>query len=45
MATYQFYGRYEFSNSPTVVNIEEIIESINKDNILISLTREDSLEE
>ncbi|AIE37465.1 Tn3 family transposase [Bacillus thuringiensis] len=40
-----FYGRYEFSKSPTVVNIEEILESINKDDILTSLTREDSLEE
>ncbi|HHL0974080.1 TPA: Tn3 family transposase, partial [Bacillus cereus] len=40
-----FYGRYEFSKSPTVVNIDKILESINKDNILTSLTREDSLEE
>nr|WP_238819324.1 hypothetical protein [Bacillus cereus] len=40
-----FYGRYEFSKSPTIVNIEEILESINKDDILTSLTREDSLEE
>lgn len=40
-----FYGRYEFSKSPTVVNIEGILESINKDDILTSLTREDSLEE
>lgn len=40
-----FYGRYEFSKSPTVVNIEEIIESINKDDILTSLTRKESLEE
>ncbi|PGO61558.1 DDE transposase, partial [Bacillus cereus] len=40
-----FYGRYEFSKSPTVVNIEEILESINKDDILTSLKREDSLEE
>nr|WP_257143282.1 Tn3 family transposase [Bacillus cereus] len=40
-----FYGRYEFSKSPTVVNIEEILESINKDDILTSLTQEDSLEE
>nr|ABK35134.1 putative Tn5044 transposase [Bacillus thuringiensis serovar aizawai] len=39
-----FYGRYEFSKSPTVVNIEEILESINKDAILTSLTREDPLE-
>ncbi|MCQ6307558.1 hypothetical protein, partial [Bacillus cereus] len=36
---------YEFSKSPTVVNIEEILESINKDDILTSLTQEDSLEE
>ncbi|MEE2015862.1 Tn3 family transposase [Bacillus thuringiensis] len=40
-----FYGRYEFSKSPTVVNIEEILESIKKDDILTSLTRADSLEE
>lgn len=40
-----FYGRYEFSKSPVVVNIEEILESINKDDILTSLTREGSLEE
>uniref|UniRef100_UPI00273AA51A Tn3 family transposase n=1 Tax=Bacillus mycoides TaxID=1405 RepID=UPI00273AA51A len=40
-----FYGRYEFSKSPTVVNIEEILESINKDDILTSLTRENSLKE
>ena len=40
-----FYGRYEFSKSPMVVNIEEIIKSINKDDILANLKREDSLEE
>ena len=39
-----FYGRFEFSKSPTVVNIEEIIKNINKDAILTNLTREDSLE-
>ncbi|KIP27934.1 tn3 transposase DDE domain protein [Bacillus thuringiensis serovar morrisoni] len=40
-----FYGRYEFSKSPTVVNIEEILESIKKDDMLTSLTRADFLEE
>ncbi|MDA1775309.1 Tn3 family transposase [Bacillus cereus] len=40
-----FYGRYEFSKYPTVVNIEEILKSINRDDILTSLTQEDSLEE
>lgn len=40
-----FYARYEFSKSPTVVNIEKIRKSINKDDIQTSLTREESLEE
>ena len=39
-----FYGRFEFSKSPTVVNIEEILKNINKDAILTNLTRENSLE-
>lgn len=40
-----FYGRYEFSKFPTVVNIEKIFESINGEDFLTSLTPEDSLEE
>lgn len=40
-----FYGRYEFSKSPTVVNIEAIIKNIKEDDILTRLAREDSLEE
>ncbi|MGG2935560.1 Tn3 family transposase, partial [Bacillus pacificus] len=40
-----FYGRYEFSKSPTVVNLETIIENINEDDILTRLTQEHSLEE
>nr|WP_257150274.1 transposase [Bacillus cereus] len=39
------YGRYEFSKSPTVVNIEETFEIINGNDILTNLIQEDSLEE
>lgn len=35
-----FYDRYEFSKSPTVVNLETIIENIDEDDILTSLTQE-----
>lgn len=40
-----FYGRYEFSKSPPVVNLETIFESINEDDILTRLAQERSLEE
>ncbi|UIJ69361.1 transposase [Bacillus cereus] len=30
-----FYGRYEFSNSPTVINLETILESINEEEMLV----------
>lgn len=40
-----FYGRYEFSKSPTVVNLDAIIKNINGDDILTRLTQEDSHEE
>lgn len=39
-----FYCRYEFSNSPTVVNVEAIIKNINEVDILTRLAREDLLE-
>ncbi|MED0906624.1 DDE transposase [Bacillus cereus] len=39
-----FYGRYEFSKSPTVVNLDAIIKNINEVDILNRLAREDSLE-
>ncbi|PHB05544.1 DDE transposase [Bacillus wiedmannii] len=40
-----FYGRYEFSKSPTVVNLDVIIENIKEADILTRLAREDSFEE
>ncbi len=40
-----FYGRYEFSKSPAVINLETIIASINEDDIITRLTQEHSLEE
>ncbi|EOQ01547.1 Tn3 family transposase [Bacillus pseudomycoides] len=40
-----FYGRYEFSKSPTVVNLDTIIKNIKKADILTRLAREDSFEE
>nr|WP_257149142.1 transposase [Bacillus cereus] len=33
-----FYGCYEFSESPTVVNLETIIKGMNEENILTRLT-------
>nr|WP_255256256.1 Tn3 family transposase [Bacillus pseudomycoides] len=40
-----FYGRYEFSKSPAVVNLNAIIKNIKEANILTRLAREDSFEE
>ena len=40
-----FYGRYEFSKSPTVVNLDAIIKNIKEADILTRLAREDSFEE
>ncbi|EEM44038.1 Transposase, IS3 family [Bacillus thuringiensis serovar pakistani str. T13001] len=40
-----FYGRYEFSKSPTVIDLETIIKNINEDEMLTKLTQERSLEE
>jgi len=39
-----FYGRYEFSKSPTVVNLDAIIKNINEVDILTRLVQEGSLE-
>nr|WP_255256258.1 transposase [Bacillus pseudomycoides] len=40
-----FYGRYEFSKSPTVVNLDAIIKNIKEADILTRLARENSFEE
>ena len=40
-----FYGRYEFSKSPTLVNLDAIIKNIKEADILTRLAREDSFEE
>ncbi|MED1405515.1 Tn3 family transposase [Bacillus mycoides] len=40
-----FYGRYEFSKSPTVVNLDTIIKNIKEADMLTRLTREGSFEE
>jgi len=40
-----FYGRYEFNNSPTVINLETILESINEEEMLNQLMPEKLIEE
>ncbi|EOO23731.1 hypothetical protein IIU_06935 [Bacillus cereus VD133] len=40
-----FYGRYEFNNSPTVINLETILESINEEEMLNQLMPEKIIEE
>ncbi|ALZ64576.1 hypothetical protein FORC13_p091 (plasmid) [Bacillus cereus] len=40
-----FYGRYEFSKSPTVVNLDTSIKNIKKAETLTRLAREGSFEE
>nr|WP_286675250.1 Tn3 family transposase [Bacillus mycoides] len=40
-----FYGRYEFSKSPTVVNLETTFESISEDDVLTRLMTEHVIED
>ncbi|HDR7494943.1 Tn3 family transposase [Bacillus cereus] len=40
-----FYGRYEFNNSPTVINLETILGSINEEEMLNQLIPEKIIEE
>ncbi|MEI4618014.1 hypothetical protein WAG23_30130 [Bacillus cereus] len=40
-----FYGRYEFNNSPIVINLKTILESINEEEMLNQLIPEKIIEE
>nr|WP_255299056.1 transposase [Bacillus wiedmannii] len=40
-----FYSRYEFSKSLTIIDLETIIRSINEDEMLTKLTQDSSNEE